>query len=128
MSRDRTGRNWDVGLCVVLAATTAYMFWIGYGPTQGLVAGGTMLAVALAVGIVWSRSAGVRAIGGSGDERDRLISTRAQAATGRVLAVVLLGQIFRTIQDREADSVILSLALIAFVVYAGSLAYYARQA
>lgn len=126
MTSNTTWRSELVWWLAISVATGA-AFWIGAGPLAGVIAGGSMLALTAIVHFGRRRSDSLRVVGGAGDERTRDLYTRATAAAGSVLGLVVIGWWLIGVASGDPDPTLMVLAAVFGLSFLAAAAYHARQ-
>lgn len=112
----RADMAWYLGI----AAASGLAFGLGQGPVAGLVAGTGMLAFTLVLALGRRRIDAIRAIGGSGDERNRALYMRSLAIAGGVLGLVVTGWYLVSVARSEPDGTLLALTVLFAGVFVGA--------
>lgn len=119
----RTNLIWWLAISLAIGAA----FWLGVGPRVGLVFGGSMLLLTVVIHVGRRRSDLIRVIGGAGDERDRELYTKATAAAGATLAIVILGWWLVSVARGEPNTTLSILWLVFGVSSIAASFYYSRR-
>ncbi len=117
----------DVGWWAASAVLTGVAFGIGQGLTAGLLIGGAMVALVVVLHLGRRRIDAVRVVGGAGDERNQLLSTRATAVTSGVVVMVMTGWFLVSAALGEPNETLMILLPLYLVVQVVSSAYLARR-
>jgi uncharacterized membrane protein len=119
----RSNLNWWLAAAVGMGAA----FWFGIAPQVGLIAGGSMLLMTAAVHFGRRRNDALGVISGAGDERVRDLSTRATAAAGGLLAIVVLAWWLVTVARGEPNTTLSILWSIFALASLAATLYYSRR-
>jgi hypothetical protein len=122
----REARVQLVGMLLIAAAGTV-AYWIGEGTAGGLQAGAILFGFALVIYLGRRRSATIETMSGVGDERTRLLTQRATAASGYAMGCVLAGWGLVSVAMGEFNTTIGALSVIFAVFWIAACAWYARR-
>ena len=117
----------DVRWWAASAVLTGLAFGIGQGLTTGLIVGGAMVALVAVLHLGRRRIDTVRVVGGAGDERNQLLSTRATAVTSGVVVMIMTGWFLVSAARGELNTTLMILLPLYLGVQVLSSAYFARR-
>jgi hypothetical protein len=91
---------------------TTAAFWIGLGPSAALIAGLWMGGIVTVLAVGRTRSDAVRAILGTGDERDLDVYRTAMVAAGTVLGLIVTGSWLVSVLQGRPDPMLFTLTMV----------------
>ena len=117
----------DVRWWAASALLTGVAFGIGQGLTTGLLVGGGMVALVAFLHFGRQRIDAVRVVGGAGDERNQVLSTRATAVASGALAMIMTGWFLVSAVTGEPNTTLMILLPLYLVIQVLSSVYLARR-
>jgi hypothetical protein len=94
---------------------------------SGLIVGGAMVVLVAVLHFGRRRIEAVRVVGGAGDERNQLLSTRATAVTSGILALIMTGWFLVSAVRGELNTTLMILLPLYLAIQVATSTYYARR-
>jgi hypothetical protein len=113
-------------MLVIVVATVA-VSWIAKGPVMAVSAAGWLLAFVLLIHFGRRRSDVIDVISGIGDERSRLLYTRAVAFAGHVICLVVVVWWLWTEISGTTNETLSVIGVIAGLSFLAGAIYYSRR-
>ena len=127
MTTETTAWRYDLVLWLLAAAALTAAFWALGGWVNGVAVGLWMFGMVAVIHVGRRRNDALRTISGVGDERTRLLYTRAMATAGSVMSAVFPAWWFVTVFRGEPDMAVFTLWVVFSFAFLGACVYHSRR-